>query len=169
MRVYPRPCNHSQNRKSIYTYLVIRYHIAHPTKSDPAGSNLSVQTDPVPTLSSVMYSLPKSAFPGFPETLRGIIISICLFNPSLGDNALKERVAKISPPAFQFFPDMMNVPAMFIDVRNFLDKNGCNLQQHSLHRITMSLAHNLYDDADEKSAAIDIAKSIQAISDRNPI
>ena len=70
------------------------------------------------------------------------------------------------PPTSLFREEICDLPAVFIELRNFLDERGTNLQQHSSHRVVMTLAHGLYEEAEDTQAAIEMAREIVAAGRR---
>ena len=79
---------------------------------------------------------------------------------------LKRTRADMFPRASLFCEEICDLPAVFIDPRNFWDERGANLQQHSSHRVVMTLAHGLYEEAEDTQAAIEMAPEIVAAGRR---
>ena len=71
------------------------------------------------------------------------------------------------PPASLFGQEICGIPAVLIELRNFLDSRGENLQQHSSHRVVMTLAYSLYEEAEDTHANIDMAREIVAAGPRS--
>ena len=57
-----------------------------------------------------------------------------------GDGLLR-IFADMFPPADLFSKELCELPAVYTELRNFLDSHGANMQQHSSRRIMMTLAH----------------------------
>ena len=66
------------------------------------------------------------------------------------------------PTASLFRREICDLPTVHIELRNFLDERGTNLQQYSSHRAVMTLAHGLYEETEDKQAAVEIAREIVA-------
>lgn len=77
-------------------------------------------------------------------------------------------MAELVPPAVLFGPDLQKYRIFYSEMRDFLNRNGCNLTQHPSRKIINTLAHELYEEADERAAAIELAKIIIA-QGKNPI
>ena len=75
---------------------------------------------------------------------------------------LKRTVVDIFPLASQFRQEICDLPAVHVDLRNFLDAEGANLAQHSSLRVVMTLAHGLYEETEDTQAAIEMAREIVA-------
>lgn len=110
-----------------------------------------------------------------PETLgaltsqqKGFIASIRAIEQDAGLTGinLKRAVADMFPPASLFAKEICDLPAVWKELRDFLDRRGANLQQHSSHRVINTLAHGLYEEPEDTQAAIDIAKEIVAAGRR---
>lgn len=51
---------------------------------------------------------------------------------------------------------------MWTEIRNFLDARGENISQHSSGRVIMTLAHGLYEEAENRVDAAEMAKLVLA-------
>ena len=102
------------------------------------------------------------------DTQRGFINSIRLLeaNEDLIGSTLLEEVADMFPPAILFSKDLCELPAVFTELRNFLDSRGTNMHQHSSRRIMMTLATNIYNEPEDTDAATAIVTEIMAAGKR---
>ena len=116
-----------------------------------------------------MSSISDSQLHALTSTQKGFISSIRMLEsqPNLLGVQLKERVAEMFPPAMLFGKELSDFPACYSSLRDFLDSRGGNLQQHSSRRIMMTLAHNLYEEGEDREAAIEIVTDIIAQGRRN--
>ena len=76
-----------------------------------------------------------------------------------GDSLLR-MFSYMFPPAGLFSKELCELPAIYTELRNFLDARGANMQQHSSCRIMMTLAHNVYEEQEDGQAAIEIVSEI---------
>lgn len=83
-------------------------------------------------------------------------------SPDITGVQLKGIIADMFPPDLLFREEICDLPAVHIELRNFLDERGANLRQHSSHRVVMKLAHGLYEEAEDTQAAIEMAREIVA-------
>ena len=83
-----------------------------------------------------------------------------------GVNLLRS-IADLFLPAVLFSKELRALPSIYPELRNYLDTKGCNLTQHSSRRIMMTLATNVYEEQEDKQAAVDIVQSIMAAGPRN--
>lgn len=93
---------------------------------------------------------------------KGFIISIRALDPSIAGTNLKEAIAEMFPPSHLFSDEIKEIPSVWMELRKHLDLHGATLQQHSSRRIILTLAHSLYEDAEDREAAVSIANSIVA-------
>lgn len=91
---------------------------------------------------------------------KGFIISIRTLDPSLSGDTLKDTIAEMFPPSHLFSNDIKEIPSVWLELRKFLDTNGASLSQHSSRRVILTLAHSLYEDAEDREAAIEMANNI---------
>lgn len=56
----------------------------------------------------------------------------------------------------------MELPYLHRDLRNGLNARGANLEQHSSHRIRLTLATALYPEAEERTVATEMASEEEA-------
>ena len=70
------------------------------------------------------------------------------------------------PHASLFRLEICDIPAALIELRNFLDRRGGILQQNTPHRVVMTSAHGLYEEAEDTQAAIEMAREIVAAGRR---
>eukprot|EP00171_Calliarthron_tuberculosum_P023645 IDg23645t1 len=66
------------------------------------------------------------------------------------------------PPAVLFSPKIMAMPSIYSSLRDWLNGRGANLAKHSTRRVIMTLASSLYDESDDREAAMEIAGQIVA-------
>ena len=107
-------------------------------------------------------SAPTSAQKGCISSIRFLETT-----PELTGIQLKRTIADMFPPASLFQQEICDLPAVHIELRNFLDSRGGNLEQHSSHRGVVTLAHGLYEEPEDTQAAIDMAREIVAAGCRS--
>lgn len=98
---------------------------------------------------------------------KGFILSIRsleedVISSQMPGNEVKSSVAEMFPPGVLFNDDLMNLPLCHRKLRDWLDSNGANMVQHSSRRVLMTLATNLYDEAEDREAAEEIVKELIA-------
>jgi len=101
---------------------------------------------------------------GFISTVR--LVDLDIEPKALTGLAVRETIAEFFPPAELFSPDLRALPAIYKELRDWLNANGANLQQHSSRRIMMTLAANLYTEPEDTEAAISIVEDIIAAGRR---
>ena len=74
--------------------------------------------------------------------------------------ALTCAVADIFVLRELFCQEQRSLPSLYRELRYFLDSRGVSTTQNSSHRIMMKLAHNLYEEQENKQAAVDIVQQI---------
>lgn len=79
---------------------------------------------------------------------------------TLSGEQVKPADAEQFPPAVLFGPEIGALPCAYRELRKWLDGHGANLQQHSSHRVVMTLATSLYVDAEDRVAANQLASGI---------
>lgn len=79
----------------------------------------------------------------------------------IGANLVRS-VAELFLPTVLFLEELLSIPALYAELRNFLNKRGAKLTPQSSRRITMKLATNLYLDDEDKSADVEIVKKFIA-------
>lgn len=92
----------------------------------------------------------------------GFVISMRSIDPSLRGEALREYVAEMFSPTHLFGREIADMPSVWSELRTFFDLRGATLQPHSSRRIILTLAHGLYHEAEDRTAAIEIANEIIA-------
>ena len=141
-----------------------------------AADNNNTQQPGAASASASMSANPSNAPGAFLSSVdldsltnvqRDIVTSIRLLQEDiLGKNLngadVKRQFADMFSPAILFSPELLEVQAIHTRIRDFLDSNGANLTQRSSRRILMTLAHELYDDAEDRESAIQMAKDIIA-------
>ncbi len=85
---------------------------------------------------------------------------------TLSGEQVKAAVAELFPPAVLFGPDVTTLPYAHRELRKWLDRHGANLQQHSSHRVIMTLATSLYVDPEDRVAANQLATELFAAGRR---
>lgn len=81
-------------------------------------------------------------------------------------DALLRIFADMFPPADFISKELCEFPAIYTELRNFLDSHGANMQQHSSRRIMITLAHNMYEEQEDQHAAVGIVTDIMAAGRR---
>lgn len=114
-------------------------------------------TDP-----TFMKNLTSSELSMMKARKKGFVISIRALDPTITGTSLKDTIAEMFPPAHLFSDEIKEIPSVWVELRKHLDTNGTTLPQHSSRRIILTLAHGLYEDAEDREAAIAIANSIVA-------
>ena len=76
-------------------------------------------------------------------------------------------VADMFLPADIFCKQLRMLPSLYSELRNFLDGSGANMVQHSSQRIMMTLAHNIYEQQEDRHAAISIVQNTIASGRRS--
>lgn len=99
---------------------------------------------------------------------RGFVVSIRHIEATntLHGDALLRSFADMVPPAQLFCKELCKLPVIFTELRNFLDYKGANMRQHSSRRIMMTLANNIYEEQEDRQAAVDIVSEIVAAGRR---
>lgn len=121
----------------------------------PSSATPAVTTNFLKALSTESLGALTSTQKGFVTTIR-----MLEGDENLTGVQLKRTIADMFPPASLFSKEMCDIPAVHSELRDFLDSRGANLQQHSSHRIIMTLAHSLYEEPEDTQVAIEIAQSI---------
>lgn len=106
------------------------------------------------------------------EEQKGVIASVRMLEAELATTPMsgeqvKAAVAELLPPAVLFGPSMVALPYLHRDLRNWLNAHGANLEQHSSHRIKMTLATALYPEAEERTIATELASEVEAAGRRS--
>ena len=116
-----------------------------------------------------MKGITNDALSALTSAQKGFISSIRFLEttPELTGIQLKRTIADMFPPASLFQQQICDLPAVHIELRNFLDSRGGNLEQHSSHHVVMTLAHVLYEEPEYTQAAIDMARDIVAAGRRS--
>lgn len=109
-----------------------------------------------------MRHVNETALAALKSAQSGFVISMRSIDPTLRGEALREHVAEMFPPARLFGKEIADMPSVWPELRSFLDLRGATLQPHSSRRIILTLAHGLYHEAEDRSAAIEIANAIIA-------
>ena len=81
-------------------------------------------------------------------------------------DSLRRMFVYMFSPADLFSKELCEFPAIYTELRNFLDARGANMHQHSSHRIMMTLARNVYEEQEDRQAAIEIVSEIMSAGRR---
>lgn len=81
---------------------------------------------------------------------------------------LMETIEEMFPTCNRFSDESKELTGVWIELRNFMDWNGVSMTQNSSRRVILQLEHFLYDDAEDRWAAVEIANEIVA-EGRRPI
>lgn len=57
---------------------------------------------------------------------------------------------------------IFDIPTMWTEIRYFMDAQGGNLPQNSSRRLIMSLSNGLYEEYEDRDAAVNIAQLVLA-------
>eukprot|EP00171_Calliarthron_tuberculosum_P018940 IDg18940t1 len=101
------------------------------------------------------------------EEIGGLIYSVRDLESRVQESAMtgaqvREVFAEMYPPAFLFSPKIMAMPSLYASLRDWLNSKGANLTQHSTRRVIMTLAGSLYDESEDREAALEIAGQLVA-------
>ena len=69
---------------------------------------------------------------------------------------LKRTVAGMYPLTVLFSQEIRDLPAIYSELRDFLDSRGANMTQHSSRRVMMTLSTSLYEEQEDTLAATEI-------------
>ena len=81
---------------------------------------------------------------------------------------VKATIAELFPPAIFFSSELLAIPLLHQRLRALLDKRGANLTQHSSRRVLLTLATSLYDEAEDREVAEELARKVMAEKRRGP-
>lgn len=101
-----------------------------------------------------MYRMSLEDYASLTVAQRELIVSIQNLNQVIEGPVLKQWVAGLIPPTARFANDIQRLSGTNAELRNFLNGHGCNLSRHPSRKIVSTLAHELYDEAEEHDAAI---------------
>lgn len=127
---------------------------ATPT-NPPAASHFMAHADPALLSDEQM---------GFISSVR--MLDAAVRESNLSGDQVKAAVAELLPPAVLFGRDVATLPYAHRELRKWLDGHGANLQQHSSHRVIMTLATSLYVDPEDRVAANQLATELVAAERR---
>ena len=91
-----------------------------------------------------------------------------ILGKSLGSSEVKPCFADLFPSARLFSSGIQQLPSIYRYVRDFLDKHGANMTRHNSHRDIMTITINLYEEAEDRTAAVDIAKDVISEGRKKP-
>lgn len=118
--------------------------------------------------------LPSMDLTVLTEEQRGAAISVRMLEAEVlrrGDvspEEVKASVADLLPPATLFGTALLTLPYFHRELRNVMTVMGAPLTMHSSRRIMMTLATNIYAEAEDRSAAVDLVKAVEAEGRRRP-
>lgn len=135
------------------------HHIFNMT--DPSGNNSPPATNFMPLADPAMLSVEQM---GFISSVR--MLEAEVRESTLSGEQVKAAVADLFPPAVLFGTDIATLPYAHRELRKWLDGHGANLQQHSSHRVIMTLATSLYVDPEDRVAANQLASDLVAAGRR---
>lgn len=116
---------------------------------------------------SFMRSISDGELSALTPTQRGFVVSMRNVDPAITGDALKEYIAEMFPPAHLFGKEIADMPCVWMELRSYLDGHGARLAQHSSRRIMLTLANGLYHEAEDRTAAMEMANEIIASGRRN--
>lgn len=111
---------------------------------------------------SFMRNISDNALSSLTSVQKGFIVSIRSIDTSLSGRNLCAHIAELFPPASLFAKEICDTPTVWVDLRNFLNALGANLAPQSSRRVICTLAHGLYDDAEDRQAAVETSNLIVA-------
>ena len=103
---------------------------------------------------------------GFINTIR-VLEDEMKYTPIDGQQ-VKATIAELFPPAVLFASEIRTLPLLHRQLRAWLDKRGANLTQHSSRRVLLTLATSLYDEAEDREVAEELARKVMAENRRGP-
>ena len=128
----------------------------------------SSESHPEEPVAVFMQGVSGQLCEGLNDVQKGFITSIRLLEGKKEDSSsLLRSVAHMFPPADLFSNELRSLPSAYSELRNFLDSRGASMTQHSSRRIKMTLAHYLYEEQEDKQAAVHIVQLIIASDRRN--
>ena len=115
---------------------------------------------PAPPAYKFMRGLTSNALTALTSAQQGFISSIRFLEttPDITGIHLKRTAAGMF--AFLFRQEICDLPAVHMELRDFLDAKGANFAQHSSHHVVVALAHGLYEETEDTQAAIEMAREI---------
>lgn len=101
------------------------------------------------------------------SSLVGLVLSVRHLDGRISSTGMtgtqvKDAFADMFPPAVLFSPEVRSMPALYSNLRDWLNEKGANLTPHSSRRILMTLATSLYNDNEDSFAATEMVRSIVA-------
>lgn len=115
-----------------------------------------------PTTRRFMRSISAGDLQALNSAQWGIISSIrhIKLDEAVSADNVKRLVAEIFPPSVLFSQDIRDLPALYSEIRDFLDSRRANMVQHSSRRVMMTLTTNLYEEPEDTVAATEIVQDI---------
>lgn len=120
---------------------------------------LSALNNDEPSQFKFMTRMAESNYAPANESVRGAIVSVCCLDLNFSGDALRERIVEILR-SLLFGPDIQRYPYVIGELRDLLQRHRSKLLQHHSRKITMTLTHGLYDEADEGAVAIELANAL---------
>ena len=75
---------------------------------------------------------------------------------NLSCEQVKAGFAEMYPPGALFSEAIQSLRSMYTSLRDWLNKNGAELVQHSTRRIVMTLASTVYTDEEERMSPLNL-------------
>lgn len=94
---------------------------------------------------------------GFVVTIRRIEEDI---TPTTTGKEVQEMVVDALPPEVLFHDELLAMPTLYRDLRNWLVNRGVPMGQHPSRRVLHIVAEYLYEDQDDKNLANELAKAV---------
>lgn len=108
--------------------------------------------------------LPNVSLSDLTVTQRGFVVTIRRIEeditPTTTGREVQEMVVEALPPEALFHDELLAVPTLYRDLRNWLVGRGVPMGQHPSRRVLHIVAEHLYEDRDDKSLANELAKAV---------
>lgn len=99
---------------------------------------------------------------------KSFIISIRALDADLHGEALRVLIADEFPPGILFDPEIGRLGELWTGLRTWLVARGVRITQHPTRRIILALATSIYEDADDREAAVELAQRYIASQKKGP-
>lgn len=109
-----------------------------------------------------MKNLSNNMLATLSPTQTGFVISMRTVPTDLSGQSLLSNVAELFPPAHLFGKEIRDTPGIWVGLRNFLDSRGASPNQHSSRRVILTVAQGLYNEGEDREAAVELANLIIA-------
>lgn len=93
---------------------------------------------------------------------KGFIKSIRSLDANIPGPTLNQNIAEMFPPARLLLAEIKDIPSVWIELWKHIDSHGSSLLQHSSRRVIRILVHSIYEEADDREAAVGIENSTAA-------